>query len=103
MADYTFTLATTIFSLPRPYYNTIIMMYKQILDMKEGELNILATHLGHDPKTHKEFYRLSSATVELTTVRVPYYLTLSLMNASRRAIDTNINRWKLLRALALSH
>ena len=36
--------------------------------MKEHELNILATHLGHDPKTHKEYYRLSSATVELTTV-----------------------------------
>ena len=42
---------------------------KQILDMKTGELNILAGHLGHDAKTHKEYYRLSSATVELTTVR----------------------------------
>lgn len=36
--------------------------------MKENELGMLATHLGHDPKTHKEYYRLSSATVELTTV-----------------------------------
>lgn len=37
--------------------------------MKEDELNVLANHLGHDVKTHKDFYRLSSATVELTTVR----------------------------------
>lgn len=55
------------------------MVYEQILDMKEGEINILATHLGHDPKTHKEFYRLSSATVELTTVSLRYYLTLTCM------------------------
>ena len=44
-------------------------VHHQILDMKENELGMLATHLGHDPKTHKEYYRLSSATVELTTVR----------------------------------
>ena len=46
--------------------------YLQILDMKENELGMLATHLGHDPKTHKAYYRLSSETVELTTVRTHY-------------------------------
>jgi len=51
-------------------------VHLQILDMKENELGMLATHLGHDPKTHKEYYRLSSATVELTTVRHMFYMTL---------------------------
>ena len=46
--------------------------------MKEGELNILATHLGHDAKTHNEYYRLSSATVELTTVCVQFYYIVCL-------------------------
>jgi len=40
----------------------------QILDMTENELEMLATHLGHDVKTHKENYRLTHSTRELTTV-----------------------------------
>lgn len=51
-------------------------VHLQILDMKENELGMLATHLGHDPKTHKEYYRLSSATVELTTVRTIIYISI---------------------------
>jgi len=38
--------------------------------MKENELQMVATHLGHDVKTHKEYYRLSSATLELSKVGV---------------------------------
>ena len=38
------------------------------MDLKENELQLLATHLGHDVKTHKEYYRLSDSTMELTKV-----------------------------------
>jgi hypothetical protein len=37
--------------------------------MTERELEMLATHLGHDPKTHKEYYRLAHSTIELSKVR----------------------------------
>ena len=36
--------------------------------MTETELEHLARHLGHDPKTHREFYRLSDSTVQLSKV-----------------------------------
>lgn len=38
------------------------------MDLKGSELGMLARHLGHDPKTHKEYYRLTSSTVELSKV-----------------------------------
>ena len=44
--------------------------FAQILDMDEHELGKLANHLGHDPKTHLEYYRLSSSTEALTTVSI---------------------------------
>ncbi|XP_050391798.1 uncharacterized protein LOC126810662 [Patella vulgata] len=40
----------------------------QVLDMTDKEVEILATHLGHDVKTHKEFYRLANSTIELSKV-----------------------------------
>ncbi|XP_052255303.1 uncharacterized protein LOC127861006 [Dreissena polymorpha] len=40
----------------------------QILDMTSKEFRLLAKHLGHDVKTHKEYYQLSSATLELSKV-----------------------------------
>lgn len=42
----------------------------QILDMTDSELDSLARHLGHDPKTHKENYRLSHSTRELTVASI---------------------------------
>lgn len=36
--------------------------------MNEKEVEQLARHLGHDPKTHKEYYRLSHSTVQLSKV-----------------------------------
>ena len=38
----------------------------QILDMNDNELKIVAKHLGHDPKTHQEYYRLAHYTLELS-------------------------------------
>ncbi|ESO87574.1 hypothetical protein LOTGIDRAFT_166454 [Lottia gigantea] len=40
----------------------------QILDMTPKEIETLATHLGHDVNTHKNFYRLHSSTIELSKV-----------------------------------
>jgi hypothetical protein len=37
--------------------------------MTENELQMLATHLGYDVSTHKDYYRLSHSTVELTKVK----------------------------------
>ncbi|XP_078322178.1 uncharacterized protein LOC144621976 isoform X2 [Crassostrea virginica] len=48
----------------RKYIATV----SQILDMTDNELDMLARHLGHDVKTHKENYRLSHSTRELTKV-----------------------------------
>ena len=36
--------------------------------MNNSELENLSRHLGHDSKTHKEFYRLSHSTVQLSKV-----------------------------------
>lgn len=38
--------------------------------MTDGELDTLARHLGHDAQTHRDNYRLSHATRELTVVSV---------------------------------
>ncbi|XP_061169393.1 uncharacterized protein LOC133178689 [Saccostrea echinata] len=48
----------------RKYIATV----SQILDMTQGELKLLAKHLGHDVKTHKEYYQLSSSVLELSKV-----------------------------------
>ena len=40
----------------------------QILDMNETEIGHLSRHLGHDPKTHREFYRLTHSTIQLSKV-----------------------------------
>lgn len=42
----------------------------QVLDMTENEVEMLARHLGHDAKTHKEYYRLSHHTIELSKVNI---------------------------------
>ncbi|XP_052226447.1 uncharacterized protein LOC127873475 isoform X2 [Dreissena polymorpha] len=55
-----------------------------ILDMTHGELKLLAKHLGHDVKTHKEYYQLSSSTMELSKVALMLY-----------AVENGkVNEWK---------
>ena len=36
--------------------------------MSEIDVQILARHLGHDVSTHRQFYRLSHSTVQLSKV-----------------------------------
>jgi len=52
--------------------------------MTTKEFEMLANHLGHDVKTHKENYRLSHSTVELTKVS---HLLLAVENGQ-------VNKWK---------
>jgi len=47
----------------------VILLLFQILDMNESELAHLARHLGHDVKTHRDFYRLTDSTIQLSKVR----------------------------------
>ncbi|XP_052264132.1 uncharacterized protein LOC127867138 isoform X19 [Dreissena polymorpha] len=67
-------------TLLRKYIATV----SQILDMTHGELKLLAKHLGHDVKTHKEYYQLSSSTMELSKVALMLY-----------AVENGkVNEWK---------
>ena len=50
------------------YIFLLYTIHSQVLDMTEKELEYLAKHLGHDVKTHKEYYRLQNHTIELTKV-----------------------------------
>ncbi len=40
----------------------------QVLSLKEHEIGWLAKHLGHDIRTHREYYRLHDSTIELAKV-----------------------------------
>lgn len=50
-----------------------IIYVLKILDMTMTELEHLSRHLGHDSKTHKDFYRLSHSTVQLSKVSESFY------------------------------
>ena len=39
------------------------------MDLKNGKLEWLSRHLGHDLNTHKDFYKLHEGFVELTNIR----------------------------------
>ena len=38
----------------------------QVLNLKENEMDQVASHLGHDLHIHRRYYRLQESTVELT-------------------------------------
>ena len=44
------------------------MSLLQVLNLKEGELEWLANHLGHDINIHRDVYRLHESTMEITKV-----------------------------------
>lgn len=48
--------------------------------MNDNELGHLSRHLGHDPKTHKEFYRLTHSTIQLSKVNKSIYAVLNLVS-----------------------
>ena len=49
-------------------YGHLLLICSQILDMNDSELEQLARHLGHDPRTHTEYYRLNHSAVILSNV-----------------------------------
>lgn len=53
------TLTSTGF---RKYVATM----SQMLNLKDNELDVLATFLGHDIRTHREFYRLPEDTIQVS-------------------------------------
>ncbi|XP_028417721.1 uncharacterized protein LOC114542174 isoform X2 [Dendronephthya gigantea] len=48
----------------RKYIATIT----QVLSLEEKELDWLAKHLGHDIRTHREYYRLHESTIEIAKI-----------------------------------
>ena len=48
----------------RKYIATV----SQVLDLEDRELDWLARHMGHDIRTHREYYRLQDSTIELAKV-----------------------------------
>lgn len=40
----------------------------QVMDLKDHELEWLATHMGHDIKVHREYYRLPENTLQTAKV-----------------------------------
>ena len=45
----------------RKYLATVV----QVLNLKENEMDMLASHLGHDLAVHRRYYRLQDCTIEL--------------------------------------
>lgn len=42
-----------------------IAISSQLLGLKDNELDVLAQFLGHDIRTHREYYRLPNETMQL--------------------------------------
>ena len=40
----------------------------QVFDLKEGEMQWLANHMGHELHIHRDFYRLNESTIEIAKV-----------------------------------
>ena len=40
----------------------------QLVNLKDNELDIVAQFLGHDVRTHREYYRLPTSTVQVAKV-----------------------------------
>lgn len=57
---------------PKTFKSTGLRKYvatvSQVLDMSDNELDWLASHLGHDIRVHRDFYRLQSEQVELAKI-----------------------------------
>ena len=58
-----------------------IATLSQVLNLKDNELDLLATFLGHDIRVHREVYRMPEATTQLALVS-------KLLMASERGIGT---------------
>jgi hypothetical protein len=50
------------------YLRKYIATITQVLSLEEKELDWLARHLGHDIRTHREYYRLHESTIEIAKI-----------------------------------
>ncbi|KAK6168302.1 hypothetical protein SNE40_021096 [Patella caerulea] len=66
------TVDKTDLEKPSSIKGTLLRQYiatvSQILNMNENEMDWLATHLGHDIRVHRNFYRLRHEHIELAKV-----------------------------------
>ena len=57
---------------PKAITSTALRKYiatmSQVFSLKEHEIGWLAKHLGHDIRTHREYYQLHDSTIELAKV-----------------------------------
>lgn len=65
----------------RKYIATV----SQVLDLDDKELDWLARHMGHDIRTHREYYRLHDSTIELAKVSKILSVVDEGQSASKRA------------------
>jgi len=50
--------------------------------MTDSDVSHLARHLGHDTKTHKEFYRLTDSTIQLSKVCCYYHCLIHVITVN---------------------
>lgn len=66
------TVAVAKLEHPETFKSTLLRKYvatvSQVLNMDENEMDWLASHLGHDIKVHRKFYRMKEDHVELAKV-----------------------------------
>ena len=48
----------------RKYLATIA----QVMNLRESEMDMLASHMGHDLAIHRQYYRLQDSTIELSKI-----------------------------------
>jgi integrase len=56
-----------------------IATMSQMLNLKDNELDVLATFLGHDVRVHREFYRLPEDTIQVSC----FYILFSILLTSQ--------------------
>jgi hypothetical protein len=44
------------------------MTMTQLLNLKDNELDVLAAFMGHDIRTHRQYYRLPQETIQVANV-----------------------------------
>ena len=59
----------------------------QVLNLKENEMDQVASHLGHDLHIHRRYYRLEESTVEPTKIA-----NFLLSTEGDLAADPELNR-----------
>ena len=64
----------------------------QLVNLQESELDVLAGFMGHDIKTHREYYRLPQETTpEVTKLLLAQESRISIENAGKRLDEIQVD------------